>query len=126
MILIGRNYQNYPEAPPPRDDEIIKRWRYRQQIERQFWAAWKKEYLPLLQQRSKWRNERHDLSVDDIVLVTTDQKRQTWPLGRVIETFRGRDGHIRSANIQVGDKVLKRSIQQLVHLEMDFEIPASQ
>ena len=126
MILIGRNYQNYPEAPPPRDNEIIKRWRYRQQIERQFWAAWQKEYLPLLQQRSKWRNERHDLSVDDIVLVTTDQKRQTWPLGRVIETFKGRDGHVRSANVRVGDKTLKRSIQQLVHLEMDFEPSTTQ
>ena len=119
MILIGRNYHSYPMAPPPRDDEIIKRWRYRQQIEKQFWNAWQKEYLPLLQQRQKWNKEGQELKVGDIVLVLTENKRQSWPLGRVVETFVGRDGHIRSADIKIGDKTFKRSIQQLVKLEMD-------
>ena len=119
MILIGRNYHSYPMAPPPRDDEIIKRWRYRQQIEKQFWNAWQKEYLPLLQQRQKWNKEGQELKVEDVVLVLTENKRQSWPLGRVVETFVGRDGHIRSADIKIGDKTFKRSIQQLVKLEMD-------
>ena len=119
MILIGRNYSNYPTAPPPKDNEIIKMWRYRQQLESQFWNAWRKEYLPLLHSRRKWREESPQIKTGDIVLLTNDNKRQTWPLGRVVETFVGRDGLVRSANIQVGQKIFKRAVQQLVHLELD-------
>ena len=119
MILIGRSYQNYPQAPPPRDNEIIQRWRYRQQLENQFWNSWVKEYLPILQQRQKWHNQQPNLQVDDIVLIATEAKRQTWPLGRIEKTFVGRDGLIRSADIRVRDKTIKRPITQLVRLEMD-------
>ena len=119
MILIGRNYENYPQAPPPRDNEIIQRWRYRQQLENQFWNSWTKEYLPILQQRQKWHNQQPNLQIDDIVLITTEAKRQTWPLGRVEQTFVGRDGLIRSADIRVGNKMMKRPITQLVRLEID-------
>ena len=119
MILIGRQFESLPMAPPPRDDEIIKRWRYRQELERQFWNAWTREYLPILQQRTKWAHERCPLKINDIVLLMTDGKRQTWPLGRVTQTFKGRDGLIRSADIISGGKTFKRSIQNLVHLEMD-------
>ena len=121
MILIGRNYDSYPKAPPPRGDEIVQRWRYRQELESSFWNRWQKEYLPLLQQRSKWQKKQQELKNDDVVLLVNQDKRQKWPLGLVKEVHKGRDGLVRSATIKSDNKLIRRAINQMVKLELDEE-----
>ena len=58
-ILIGRKLGTYPDASLPNaaKNDIVKRWRYRQAVERQFWDKRQKEYLPTLQQHQKWQNK---------------------------------------------------------------------
>ena len=41
-----------------------------------------------------------------------------WPLGRVIEIFSGRDGHVIVANVRLGETVLVRPLSKLCTLEL--------
>ena len=59
-----------------------KRFRSLQQLLSQFWKRWSTEYVASLQPRSKWRHQRVNISVDDVVLITDDGiPRQTWLSG---------------------------------------------
>ena len=49
-----------------------KRFRALQQLLSQFWKRWASEYVTSLQPRGKWRQERANLSIDDVVLITDD------------------------------------------------------
>jgi hypothetical protein len=64
-----------------------------------------KVYLATLNTRFEWVEETKDLKTDDIVLVLeSNLPRGRWPLGRIIETFPGKDVHNRVAKVQVGEK----------------------
>ncbi|KFM72825.1 hypothetical protein X975_19778, partial [Stegodyphus mimosarum] len=45
-------------------------------------------------------------------------KRCNWKLGRIKELFPGRDGRIRSCEIQLDKGVVKRPIERLYNLEV--------
>ena len=49
-----------------------KRWRQVQYLSDVFWQRWKREYLPLLQERQKWSQVKRNLAPGDIVLVIDD------------------------------------------------------
>ena len=94
-----------------------KRWKQVQYLSDLFWKRWRREYLPLLQQRSKWLRQSPNLCVGDVVLlVDHDAPRCHWRLGRVIEVFTSSDGLVRSARIRTKSGVLERSITKLVLL----------
>ncbi len=40
-----------------------------------------------------------------------------WPLGRILETYPGRDGHSCVTKVQCGDRTLVRPIHKLVPLQ---------
>jgi len=93
---------------------LQKRWRRVQELSRHFWKRWLREWLPSLGGRKKWRQESADLQPGAVVLVyNADVARGHWPLGRVQEVFPGRDGHVRVARVQVGEKTLVRPIVKL-------------
>ena len=94
-----------------------KRWWKVQEIISQVWRRWLQEYLPLLSRRPKWTEVVKDLKEDDVVLVLDSKlPRGRWPLGRIIETYPGRDGHTRVAKIQWGASTVVRAIHKLVPL----------
>ena len=81
-----------------------KRWRKVQELITRVWSRWLKEYLPMLNTRPKWTEVVKDLVDGDVVLVLDPNlPRGQWPLGRITETFPGRDGHTRVAKVQCGD-----------------------
>ena len=84
-----------------------------------FWKRWTREYLPLLQERMKWRSFRRNLTVGDIVLVVDDSSpRCLWPLGRVLEVFPNKhDGCVRVARVKTKSGPLLRPINKLCLLE---------
>ena len=49
--------------------------------------------------------------------IMPDTPRGHWPLGRIIETTRGRDGHVRVVKVQVGKNVYSRPISKICPLE---------
>ena len=73
-----------------------RRWRQVQYLADLFWRRWSKEYLPLLQLRQKWLKPKRNLAVGDVVLVSTEAlHRNSWPLGRIVETFPDKRGFVR-------------------------------
>ena len=61
-----------------------KRWRRVQELIRHVWQRWIRELLPTLGKQTKWYQEKKNLAVGDIVLVTAPSTPQgTMPLGRV-------------------------------------------
>ena len=74
---------------------------------------------PSLSPRQKWYEIRNNLKVGDVVLVLrSDSPRAHWPLARILEVYKGKDGNIRSAKIQVSDKSYVRPIVKLCPLEL--------
>lgn len=98
--------------------DVRKRWRRVQELVRHFWKRWMQEYLPTLGSRKKWRNTTRDFTIGDVVMVIDpDSSRGQWSLGRIIRVFPGVDGHVRVAEIQIGNKIMKRPITRLCLLE---------
>ena len=113
-----------PTLPPGnfhKNDKYSKRrWRHIQYLSDQFWKRWTKEYLPLLQTRQKWNQPRRDFRAGDIVLVAQENSpRNSWPMGRIIETISGRDNKVRRVKIKSRDSVYDRPIDKCVLLEGD-------
>lgn len=107
------------------DSDLVsrKKWRQSQILAEHYWNRWLKEYLPTLQQRQKWHVPRRNLETNDLVLVADGNvKRGDWPLGRVMQVFQGRDGHVRSAEIKTKSTVLHRPITKLCLLEAAREV----
>ena len=94
-----------PSLPPGVfriDDKQMKRqWRQAQFITNMFWKRWTKEYLACLQRRQKWNELQTNLKVGDLVLLTDGNfPTGQWPLARVVEVVKGRDGLVRSVKIK--------------------------
>ena len=94
------------------------RWRRVQEVVRHFWHRWLKEWLPSLATRKKWNSPTRDFAVGDVVLVMNGETvRGHWPLGRIVAVYPGSDGHVRVAEVQVDNTVLKRPVAVLSPLE---------
>ena len=107
-----------PESVDTTDYNPRQRWRRIQELVRHFWHRWLKEWVPELNPRRNWFHAQRDLTVGEVVLVVSpDSPRGHWPLGRIVEVFPGKDGHVRVATVQVGQNTLKRPITRLCPLE---------
>ena len=96
----------------------MRRWRQIQYLADVFWRRWLKEYLPSIQLRSKWREQRRNLSVGDIVLVVDyTAPRNQWQVARVIDVSVGADGLARSAQVRTQKSTLTRPVTKLCYLE---------
>ena len=77
-------------------------WKRVQTLASVFWSRWRKEYLPLLQTRRKWTEERRDLVNGDVVLVKDrDYPRNQWPLGIIVNAIKGADDHVRKVEVKI-------------------------
>lgn len=68
-LLLLRGNASLPLGIFDKDDSYSRRWwRQAQYYANQFWNRWIKEYIPLLQPRSKWLRPKENLKAGDIVL----------------------------------------------------------
>jgi len=93
--------------------QILKR---RDTLLKSLFTRWKKEFL---QQKcvTGVSNNEDRLCVGDIVLIDNDQRREYWPLGKILELFYGRDGVVRSVRLWMKGKEMRRGINRLYLLE---------
>lgn len=78
----------------------LSRYQLTQQLFQSFWDQWSHEYLSRLQKRPKWKQQHKNLKEGQIVVIKEDNLPPTkWILGRIIETFKGTDGLVRSARL---------------------------
>jgi hypothetical protein len=93
-----------PESVDYTNFNLRNRWRRVQQLLNQVWTRWLTEIV-------------NDMKKGDVVLALDNNlPRGRWPLGRIIETYPGKDGHTRVAKVQCGDRTLVPPIHKLVPL----------
>lgn len=101
-FLIGQAPTTLP-YPDVRDYPMnrLSRYQFIQKLHQSFWEQWSHEYLARLQQRPKWKHQHANLKVGQIVVIKEDDLPPTkWILGRIVKTFPGQDGLVRSALVQ--------------------------
>ncbi|GFV88909.1 integrase catalytic domain-containing protein [Trichonephila clavipes] len=88
-------------------------------IVQSIWKRWSNNYLSNLQQRSKWKFEKDNARVGDLVLIKEDNLAvNKWLIGRLIEVFPGKDNRIRVLTIKTQHGVVKRPISKICILPM--------
>ena len=96
-----------------------RKWKQVQGIRAVFWERWRKEYLPTLTKRSRWRKKARNFEVGELVLLRGDDhvKRGKWPLARITKVIPGRDNAVRSVELKTKDGDYTRPVSSLYKLE---------
>ena len=82
-------------------DMYKKKWRQVQYLANLFWERWLKEYLPSKEFRPKWRKALPNVKQKALMLlVNNNTLRGHWNPGRVIETYPGPDGLVRTVKVK--------------------------
>ena len=94
LLAIERDLGSSPDNPPKKAEVSLSEcYRY----QHHFWSRWVREYLPRMTVRQKWTGKETPLKENDVVLTSKDNiPRGKWRIGRVMETFPGKDGKIRT------------------------------
>ncbi|XP_061178286.1 uncharacterized protein LOC133186914 [Saccostrea echinata] len=102
LILTHKPVSTVDRAPTDRKDLLRSQWRRVQQLADTFWKRWRSQYLQTLQNYRKWKHEKRNLAVGDVVLLKDNSvTRNSWPMGRVIRVFPSVDGRVRKAEVRV-------------------------
>ena len=83
---------------------LSRREHYHRKLLFHFTNRWKREYSSALLKvyRPRVGSKEPVVYPNDIVLLRNDQqKRNFWKLGKIIELFKGTDGSVRAAKVQV-------------------------
>jgi hypothetical protein len=122
-FLMQRKVISLPPGLFTDADGILRRkWRQAQFLADLFWSRWIKEYLPSLQARPKWLTVKQNLKLNDLVLlVDNNLPRGRWNLGRIVETYPGKDDLVRTVKVKTKAGEFVRPIQKLCMLEKDLE-----
>ena len=120
LLLLKPNGSLPPGVFDQTDVYSRKQWRQIQYLANIFWSRWVKEYLPTLQSRQKWPKSSRNLSVNDVVLVhEKGLPRNTWLLGRVMETYPDASGLVRTVKLRTKRSCIVRPITKLTLLHSE-------
>lgn len=121
-LLFNRSDNEAPPSESFNERDLAaygaRRWRRIQHLSECFWQRWRQEYLQNLQKRQKWTRTRRSLKVGDVVLMKSkSEKRNLWPLCKVIAVKKSNDGLVRSTTVQTGNgRTYERPVTELVLL----------
>ncbi|KAL0871503.1 hypothetical protein ABMA27_005221 [Loxostege sticticalis] len=123
-FLIGRTPvalpdYDYVEVPSSR----LNHFQLLQQMQQNFWQSWSRDYLGVLQQRTKWRCAKGPALAIGTVVIIKDVRLPTcqWALGRISEVHPGADGEVRVATIKTSKGIVKRAFNNLCPLPISLE-----
>ena len=121
-FLIGQISVNWPNALfSGTAASYRKLFRDQNSILVSVWNRWMSEYLPSLQQRTKWAKEEPEvLKVGDLVwIIDKNTHPFNFPLGRIEELFKGDDEVVRAATVKTTTGSYKRPIVKLIAVKSD-------
>ncbi|KXJ42085.1 hypothetical protein RP20_CCG000905 [Aedes albopictus] len=84
----------------------------------EIWKRWCKEYLPTINQRTKWYTEQKPIRIGDLVFIVDGNNRKTWIRGIVEDVHAGTDGRIRRADVRTAKGVFRRAVANLARMEI--------
>ena len=103
----------------------VRLWRERQTMLNHFWKRWLDEYLATLQERKKWRREKENVKLGQLVLIKSENfPPAQWALGRISELIPSKDGFIRSVVIRTQTGQLRRPVQKICIIPIDSSGPS--
>ena len=107
-----------PHDPSDADLQGPRRWRQAAYLADQFWRRWRRDYLPLLQQRDRrMTRSQTNLNQGDVVLLVDDLvPRGVWPLGRVEEALMSNDGKVRTVRVRSRGTLFLRPVSKVVKI----------
>lgn len=110
-----------PRCEPPKNAQAL--WKAMQHSTQSFWSQWSADYLNTLQQRNKWKQEKENVRIGQLALLTNENFPPTyWALGRITNVFPRTDGLVRSVTILIDGKYYERPIQKLCIMPTDSEL----
>ncbi|XP_025835509.1 uncharacterized protein LOC108741778 [Agrilus planipennis] len=115
-ILTSLPEGDYSHIPTNR----LSRWQHIQKVRQDFWARWHKEYLNELNICHKWSTGHHSIQDGTIVLIKENNvPSMNWTVGRVVKTYPGADGIVRTVSVKTATSTLKRCVKQLAPLPIE-------
>lgn len=98
--------------------KMRRRYEYRQKLREDLRKRFRIEYLGQLKDFAKRKKEQKITTGDVVLIGDNNLKRINWPLGKVEETFPGKDGKVRVVRIKTQTGSYLRPVQRLYHLEL--------
>uniref|UniRef100_A0A8D8JIL2 (northern house mosquito) hypothetical protein n=1 Tax=Culex pipiens TaxID=7175 RepID=A0A8D8JIL2_CULPI len=120
-FLIGREMQAVPEPDYSHlKENRLSRWQLVQTMLQHFWRRWTAEYLPELQNRSKWLKTKVIKEGSLVLLVDQNAPPLQWPLGRIVTVHPGEDGVTRVVTVRMANGAeFKRAVTEVCLLPLD-------
>lgn len=103
-------------------DALIENWKRGQNILKNYWSCWRKDYLASLRERSEKlsKSSLSTPSIGAVVLIEENVPRGQWKIGKIKELLQSRDGLVRSVVIALPNgKSVQRPVVKLHPLEYD-------
>ena len=117
-FLLGLNGGDMVPPEAAADRKLLPRWRHLQQVQQHFWKRWLSEILKELHTTKRWKEEKRNLQVGDLVAeIDENQSRNVWPIAVVSEIYPGEDNNVRSVKLKYkSGSELDRPINKLLLL----------
>jgi hypothetical protein len=120
-LMLGRAKPGQAEVKFESGKKLTRRFENVQRAQQEFWKRWIEEVFPERLKQSKWKQDKRDLKVGDIVLRKDETAvGQTYKYAKVTKVHTSADGKVRAADIEYklpGESVFRtttRPIHKLV------------
>jgi hypothetical protein len=120
-LMLGRAKPGQVEVKLESGNKLTKRFENVQRVQQEFWKRWIEEVFPEKLRQSKWKREKRDLRVGDIMLRKDETAAgQSYKYAKVVKVHASTDGKIRAADVEYklpGESVFRtttRPIHKLV------------
>jgi hypothetical protein len=120
-LMLGRARPGQAEVKFESGSKLTKRFENVQRTQQEFWKRWIEEVFPEKLRQSKWKREKRDLRVGDIVLRKDETAAgQTYKYAKVVKVHASTDDKVRAADVEYklpGESVFRtttRPIHKLV------------
>ncbi|XP_017792100.1 PREDICTED: uncharacterized protein LOC108574093 [Habropoda laboriosa] len=102
-FLIGGSLTSVPETDFRKTPaNRLSNWQHIQEVKRDFWSRWYKEYIHHLNVRQKWTKSSHDIKKGTVIVLKENNLPPLfWHLGQVEEIHPGADGITRPSTAYI-------------------------
>jgi hypothetical protein len=121
-LMLGRAKPGQVEVKLESGKKLTQRFENVQRAQQEFWKRWIEEVFPQKLVQSKWKREKRDLQVGDIVLRKDETAAgQTYKYAKVVRVHTSTDGKVRAADIEYrlpGESVFRTTTRPIHKLVM--------